>query len=107
MATHWIPDTDPSCIIAVEKDGTMSFVKPSKIHATPEEVLAENRAKNAYYVELEKQGLSLEDFNWSMEEADRKFSVSPNKVLSPTEQSKFDLAVSITESKEAELSEVN
>jgi hypothetical protein len=98
MATHWIPDTDPTCKIAIEQDGSMSWVIPSKVHATPEDVLAENRRKNAIYAELEKQALSLEDFDWAMD-AKRTFSVAPNKELSAEEQTKFDTAVSAVEAK--------
>lgn len=45
MGTTWKPDTC-NCVISIEDEGVLLFVEACPFHTTPEDVIAENRAKN-------------------------------------------------------------
>jgi hypothetical protein len=93
MATHWIPDTDPSCKIAIEKDGSMSWVIPSKVHATPQDVLDENQTKNMCCAECEKAGLEFHEYDWKIEGAEREVIITVKKELTKQESDTLESAM--------------
>jgi hypothetical protein len=68
--TVWTPDTDPSCQIEISDDPAtrgqiVRFVKPSLVHATPEEVAAENINKNVTW-EAAKTAVRGKEVTWEI-----------------------------------------
>lgn len=73
--TIWTPDTD-DCQIEISDDPAtrgqiVGFIRASKVHATPADVLAENQRKNRICADVEAAGVKRESFVWSISPTDR------------------------------------
>jgi hypothetical protein len=78
--THWIPDTDPSCVIEInDRTGQkVRFVKASAVHASVADVDSENQRKNQIFADVKAalpvradDGKEDPRLRWEIDTADR------------------------------------
>lgn len=77
--TVWTPDTDNCQIEISDVDGSfVRFVpgKESKVHPTPNDVVTENRRKNAIYSDVEATLGAGANFSWSINPSDRVVEIT-------------------------------